>query len=88
MDQFACLDEFYGSRLGESFDLPSSLLPAYISAENVFGFGNRLERRVRIDNIPLYCVPEGLGKVGRREQLDQDAAVQGDCSTKSVFARG
>jgi len=88
VDQFACFDEFYGSRLGQSFDLLSSLLPAYLSAEDVFGFGKRLERRVRVDEIPLYCVPKRLGKISRREQLDQDTAVQGDCSTKSVFARG
>ena len=63
VDQLACLDDFYSSRLGQSFDLFFSLLPAYLSTEYVFGFGKRLERRVRIDNIPLYGVPEGLGKI-------------------------
>jgi hypothetical protein len=87
VNQFACLDEFYGSRIRQPFDLFSSFLPAYISTENVFSFCKRLESCVRVDNIPLYRVPERLGKIRRREQFDQDAAVQGDCSAKSRIAR-
>ena len=63
VDQLARLYQFNGSRLGQPFDFSSSLLPAYLSAENVLGFGKRLECGVRVDGIRLYCVPERLGEI-------------------------